>query len=104
MRAVTGEIGANWNAPAFNAAWEIDLQFVTHNSPVSWVECGQTTDMGHAEFIGGGGDFRAAQPCPFKSAAEVWAFDAVSEYGLMDMDELIKSVQPTAGNIVQSKM
>jgi hypothetical protein len=88
MHAVTGETGAHWNTPAFNAAWEIDLQFVTHDGPITWAERGRTTDMGHAEFIDGGRDFRAVKPCPFKSAAEVWAFDAVSEYGLMDMAEL----------------
>jgi hypothetical protein len=89
IRAVTGEAGAEWNTPAFNDAWEIDLQFVTHDGPVLWSERGRTTDMGHAEFLDGGRDFRAVKPCPFKSAAEVWAFDAVREYGLPDMDKLV---------------
>jgi hypothetical protein len=90
VRAVTGRDPladpAAWRA--FYDAWQIDMLWVTNDGPSPWSALGRTTDMGHAEFLQGGRDRRDAQPCPFASAAEAWAFDAVAEYGLPPLDEL----------------
>lgn len=77
------------NAPTFEDAWECDLIWSTHDGPVDWSKRGRVTDMGHADFLEGGVDRRQPQPSPFRSADEVWAFDAVKEYGLPDFDELV---------------
>ena len=73
---------------SFDEAWELDLAWSTDDGPVPWAERGRVTDMGHAVFLRDGRDKRPAQPCPFRSAAEVLAFDAVAEYGLPDFDDL----------------
>ncbi len=84
MKAVRRESGQ-----AFEDAWELDLIWSNNDGPVPWAERGRTTDMGHAEFLEGGVDRRAAQACPFTNPEEVLAFDAVEEYGLPDFDELV---------------
>jgi len=67
----------------------MDFIWSTNDGPQSWGERGRVTDMGHAEFLEGGVDKRLPQPSPFTDPAEVLAFDAVEEYGLPDMDELV---------------
>jgi hypothetical protein len=95
-RAVTGQDptldpGA-WTA--FYDAWDIDFIWVTNDGPLtdSFAK-GRQTDMGHAEFLENGSDRRDTVMCPFKSVEEVWAFDAVEEYGLPDMKELIAAYE-----------
>ena len=73
----------------FYDAWEIDFIWSVNDGPVPWSEKGRVTDMGHAEFLEDGSDKREAKPCPFKNAEDVLAFDAVKEYGLPDMKELV---------------
>jgi len=70
-------------------AWETDLLWSTNDGPVPWAERGRVTDMGHAEFLEGGVDKRAAQPSPFTDPEQVLAFDAVQEYGLPEFDGLV---------------
>ena len=72
------------------AKW-LDLDFVwtCHDGPIDWSTAGRTTDMGHAVFQEDGSDFRTTIHCPFKTVEEVWAFDAVEEYGLPDFKELV---------------
>ena len=70
-------------------AWETDLLWSTNDGPVPWAERGRVTDMGHAEFLEGGVDKRAAQPSPFTDPQQVLAFDAVEEYGLPEFDGLV---------------
>lgn len=77
-------------ARAFNAAWQLDFLWMTNDGPVPWGQRGRVTDMGHAEFLAGGRDKREARPCPFASSEDVWAFDAVREYGLPDFDQLVR--------------
>ena len=91
MRAVTGrDPRTDPDAWAdFNEAWDIDIVWRTNDGPVPWSERGRTTDMGHAEFMEGGTDYRLPRPSPFRNAEDVWAFDAVVEYGLPDFDELV---------------
>jgi len=90
IRAVTGkdplQDESAWRE--FNDAWEMDFLWCTDDGPVDWGRVGRVTDMGHAEFLEGGIDRRDTVVCPFKSVEEVWEFDAVEEYGLMDLDEL----------------
>jgi hypothetical protein len=92
VRAVTGldprTDGNAWGK--FNEAWEIDMLWVTNDGPVGWEKRGRITDMGHAEFLEGGIDRRDTIYCPFKDVEEVLNFDAVEEYGLPDMDELVR--------------
>ena len=91
VRAVTGidprTDGRAWQA--FNDAWQIDFRWLVKDGPRPWGECGRVTDMGHAEFMEDGRDLHPAAPCPFKTAEEVWEFDAVEEYGLPDFGELV---------------
>ena len=91
VRAVTGrdprtDDGA-WQA--FHDAWDIDFLWSTSDGPVPWEQQGRVTDMGHAEFLEGGIDWRDTVVCPFTSVEQVWAFDAVEEYGLPDHGELV---------------
>jgi hypothetical protein len=91
VRAVTGrdprtDSGA---MQAFHEAWEIDFLWTTSDGPVPWEQRGRVTDMGHAEFLEDGIDRRDRITCPFASVEEVWAFDAVEEYGLPDEGELV---------------
>lgn len=73
----------------FDEAWEIDYLWHVNDGPVEWSKRGRTTDMGHSEFVEGGGDRRDPKPSPFKSVEEVYAFDAVAEYGLPDFTVLV---------------
>ncbi len=77
-------------ARAFNDAWHLDFLWVTHDGPVEWENRGRVTDMGHAEFMEGGIDRRDTVVCPFEDVEDVLKFDAVEEYGLPDMDELVR--------------
>lgn len=67
----------------------IDFLFYTHDGPIDWGEKGRITNMGHATYATGGSDQHDAHPSPFHTEEEVWAFDAVEEYGLPDFDELV---------------
>lgn len=91
VRAVTGldpkTDGNAWKE--FYKAWDIDLLWSTNDGPNPWNERGRVTDMGHAEFLENGIDRRDTTYCPFKDVEEVLSFDAVEEYGLPNMDELI---------------
>jgi uroporphyrinogen decarboxylase len=77
----------------FIDAWDFDFVWSTNDGPVPWSERGRTTDMGHAEYMEGGVDRREPKPSPFTSAEDVWAFDAVAEYGLPDTKELVEYYQ-----------
>ncbi len=92
VRAVTGRDPRTdsdaWQA--FHDAWDIDFVWSTNDGPVPWEQRGRVTDMGHAEFLEDGIDRRDAVACPFTSVEQVWAFDAVEEYGLPDFGELVR--------------
>ena len=74
---------------AFMEAWDVDIVWSTDDGPIPWEQRGRVTDMGHAEFLQGGVDWRMPGNCPFRDVAEVLAFDAVAEYGLLDHDDLV---------------
>ena len=73
----------------FEDALAMDFIWNTNDGAVPWLERGRVTDMGHAEFLEGGVDRRLPQMCPFTDPEQVWAFDAVSEYGLPDFEDLV---------------
>ena len=92
VRAVTGrdprtDDGA-WRA--FQDAWEMDFLWKTDDGPVGWEKRGRVTDMGHAEFLEGGTDWRDTVTCPFTDVEQVLRFDAVEEYGLPEAGELVR--------------
>lgn len=74
----------------FHDVWQYDFIWSVNDGARGWGELGRITDMGHAEFMEGGVDRRDTVYCPFKDVEEVYAFDAVQEYGLPDMDELVQ--------------
>ncbi|MFP3896508.1 MAG: uroporphyrinogen decarboxylase family protein [Anaerolineales bacterium] len=78
---------------AFYERWNYDFIWSTDDGPEPWDERGRVTDMGHSEFLEGGVDRREPRPCPFRSVEEVWAFDAVAEYGLTDFEDLVSFYQ-----------
>ena len=72
------------------AEWfETDFNWSVNDGPVNWGANGRVTDMGHAVFLEDGRDKRETITCPFNAAEDVWAFDAVEEYGLPSHDELV---------------
>jgi hypothetical protein len=89
IQSVTGETGFHTATLAFKDAWDFDLVWATNDGPVPWGERGRVTDMGHAEFVVDGSDRREMRPSPFNAPEEVWDFDAVTEYGLPNFDELV---------------
>ncbi len=71
----------------FQDLWDFDLAWNTNDGLRSnWAKYGRDTDMGHAEYAADGSDKREIKPCPFTEPEEIWAFDAVEEYGLPDFD------------------
>ena len=83
------QLAAGVMAPkSLEEVWECDLAWCTNEGPVGWGQRGRVTDMGHCDFLEGGVDRRQPKTCPFKDVQEVWAFDAVKEYGAMEMGEL----------------
>ena len=91
VRAVTGKDPVTDPSAwvDFHEAWQYDFCWVSNDGPVGWSERGRVTDMGHAEFLENGSDRRDTVTCPFRDVEEVLSFDAVEEYGLPDMDELV---------------
>jgi len=69
---------------------EFDFLWSTNDGLVDWAKAGRTTDMGHASYAADGSDQHESAESPFKTMEEVWAFDAVKEYGLPDMDEQVR--------------
>ena len=72
----------------FYDAWEIDFIWNTYEGKDGWGKPGHVTDMGHAEFMEGGIDRRDTIFCPFKTVDDVFAFDTVEDFGLVDLTEL----------------
>lgn len=67
----------------FYENWGMDMLWCVNDGLYSdWANRGRTTHMGHAVYASDGSDKSVAQASPFANPGEVWAFDAVSEYGL----------------------
>jgi hypothetical protein len=78
---------------AANDLFAFDFLWSTNDGLVQWSKRGRTCDMGHAAYAADASDQREASQSPFHSAEEVWAFDAVSEYGLPDFDEQVAAYE-----------
>ncbi len=77
--------------------WAMDFNWgVDDGLHGDWGRRGRATDMGHAEYAAGGSDMRKPAACPFKTAAEVWGFDAIREYGLPDRKEQVDAYEKYA--------
>ena len=76
-----------------NDLFEFDFNWSTQDGLVDWGATGRTTDMGHASYAADGSDQRNPVQSPFKTVEEVWAFDAVDEYGLPDFDEQVRAYE-----------
>lgn len=70
-----------------------DFLWSTNDGMVDWNKTGRTTDMGHASYAAGGTDLRQPKESPFKTVEEVWAFDAVEEFGMPDFDSQVKAYE-----------
>ncbi len=78
----------------FYELWGIDFNWSVHDGlHGDWGRYGRATDMGHAEYAPDGSDLRQPQVCPFKTVEDVWAFDAVAEYGLPDFNEQVEQYE-----------
>ena len=74
--------------------WEIDLNWGTNDGlRGNWGAYGRSTNMGHAVYAADGSDLRQPHQSPFQDVEEVWAFDAVKEYGLPDFDEQVAAYE-----------
>jgi hypothetical protein len=78
---------------AGHEALGLDFIWRTHNGLFDWSQKGRTTDMGHAAYAVDASDQRQNKPSPFASEEEVWAFDAIEEYGLPDFDDQVAAYQ-----------
>ncbi len=77
-----------------NRLWMIDFCWGTNDGLHSnWAKRGRATDMGHAAYASDGSDKTEVHESPFKTIEEVWAFDAVEEYGLPERDKQIAAYQ-----------
>ena len=89
--------GVERSHPQFHSraydALQFDFLWGVHDGLIDWGKAGRITDMGHAEYAIDGSDMRRPGVCPFRSLEEVWAFDAVAEYGLPDFDEQVAAYE-----------
>jgi hypothetical protein len=70
-----------------------DFLWSTNDGMISWEKTGRTTDMGHASYAADGSDQTAPVKSPFQTAEEVWAFDAVAEYGLPVFEDQVNAYE-----------
>ena len=81
----------------FYDAWKYDFLWSSNDGiRGNWSDFGRATDMGHAEYASDGSDRRESQRCPFETVEEIWAFDAVQEYGLPGFDEQVEAYENQA--------
>ena len=99
------KLGLPADAPGFGAKmlerFAFDFLWNVNDGLTDWAAKGRITDMGHASYAADGSDQHAPTPSPFKSEEEVWAFDAVEEYGLPDFDQQVKAYEEMARNCRQ---
>lgn len=95
LRRVTGlDPGDPDSIRVFYDAWDFDMLWNANDGlHADWFHYGRATDMGHAKYAENGSDFRQASACPFQHVEEVWAFDAVSEYGVEEMATQVQAYE-----------
>jgi Uroporphyrinogen decarboxylase (URO-D) len=82
------------------ASWGLDFLWRTDDGLLGdWGKFGRSTDMGHAEYATGGTDMHLPATCPFTTPEEVWAFDAVAEYGLPTPDEQVAAYEASLAQV-----
>lgn len=86
--AGVGRTDPEFDARAYDRL-QFDFHWSTNDGLVDWAAAGRVTDMGHAVYAADGSDQRPARACPFSTPEEVWAFDAVAEYGLPSMAQQV---------------
>lgn len=79
-------------------ALAFDFHWSTNDGLIDWAKAGRTTDMGHAVYAADGSDHRIAHTSPFSTVEDVWAFDAVAEYGLPAFDAQVTAYETLARN------
>ena len=91
------KLGVSPDDPGLNLkAYEhfaFDFLWSVNDGLIDWSAKGRVTDMGHAVYAADGSDKHEPKPCPFTSEEEVWAFDAVEEYGLPDFDAQVNAYE-----------
>jgi hypothetical protein len=79
---------------ALYAKWDLDFLWTTEDGlRGDWAKFGRCTNMGHAEYAADGSDLHQATQSPFQDPEEVWAFDAVTEYGLPPMADQVAAYE-----------
>jgi len=83
---------AEFHKRAYDAL-QFGFHWHTHDGLLDWAKTGRVTDMGHAEYASDGTDKR--QPCksPFETPQDIWAFDALSEYGLPNFEDQVTAYE-----------
>jgi hypothetical protein len=75
-------------------AWNLDFLWTVQDGlRGEWERFGRSTDMGHAGYAQNDRDLRQSKPSPFASVEDVWAFDAVAEYGLPTMEAQVAAYE-----------
>lgn len=87
----------------FYDLWGIDFIWNTNDGlHADWLKLGRATDMGHAEYEVNGSDKKNPVECPFKTVEEVWAFDAIAEYSLPDLEKQVKNYEKQVENTLKT--
>ena len=94
---LAAKASVNPEDPEFHKKWkaalQIDFNFMTNDGLINWSEAGRVTDMGHAVYAEDGSDERQPAVCPFETPEDVWAFDAVEEYGLPEEEDQVAAYE-----------
>jgi len=105
VRAVTGKEVDSDSKPEdkqqacrlFREAWNYDLLFnclQIDDDFGSW-----HSDMGHAAYAAGGGDYNAKVRCPFTTAEQVLEFDLEQAWGQHEVGELVSRFENNYHNV-----
>ncbi len=74
--------------------WDLDFLWTVEDGlRGDWARLGRCTDMGHASYASDGSDLHLGAEGPFATPEDVWAFDAVAEYGLPTADEQVAAYE-----------
>lgn len=85
VRRELGKPDADWpELLDFDFVWYVDGPYIDR---------GRWTDMGHAVFQAGGGDFRRPTASPFSDLEEIYNLDPVAEYGRVNEREQAERYQ-----------
>jgi len=83
----------NRREDAFAELFCMDFVWCTNDGLIHLGQKGRSTDMGHGQFVPNAADQHEAKACPFKTVEEVYALDAVAEYGLPDFEAQVAAYE-----------